>query len=319
MEIAILALDGVFDTGLATVMDAFGTANELATLHGESGPMFNCRLVGVTDSVRSAQGLTVPVQAAQDFLHADWLVIPAIGCKMPEPLAQALTRPDMADAASLILRLANSGTRIGAACIGTFILAETGLLDDCQATTTWWLTPMFLQRYPKVKLDASHMIVNGGQCITAGAALSHIDLALWIIRQSSPELAAMVARYLIVDTRPSQSAYAISDHLFHADPLVAGFDKWVRSRLREGFDLDQAASDLATSKRTLARRVSEVLGKSPLLHVQDLRIERAVHLLKTTSDGVEQIADKVGYANGTTLRNLLRKRLGKGIKEIRRT
>jgi transcriptional regulator GlxA family with amidase domain len=60
-----------------------------------------------------------------------------------------------------------------------------------------------------------------------------------------------------------------------------------------------------------------VLGRSPRAYVQDLRVERAVHLLKTTDEGVERIAARVGYADGVTLRTLLRRRLGYGVREIR--
>jgi len=88
--------------------------------------------------------------------------------------------------------------------------------------------------------------------------------------------------------------------------------------LAEGFSLDQAAKALATSKRTLARRMESVLGKSPLAFFQDLRIERAVHLLRTGHASVDQIAAEVGYAEGVTLRALLRRRLGRGVREIRR-
>jgi transcriptional regulator GlxA family with amidase domain len=59
---------------------------------------------------------------------------------------------------------------------------------------------MFRQRYPNVSLDESNMIVESGQFVTAGAALSHIDLVLWIIRRASPQLAALTAKYLIVDS-----------------------------------------------------------------------------------------------------------------------
>ena len=52
---------------------------------------------------------------------------------------------------------------------------------------------MFRQRYPTVRLDESHMLVNSGAFVTAGAALSHVDMALFLVRQVSPELAAMVA------------------------------------------------------------------------------------------------------------------------------
>ena len=46
-------------------------------------------------------------------------------------------------------------------------------------------------------------------------------------------------------------------------------------------------------------------------------MERAVHLLKTTDETVEEIAARVGYADGVTLRALLRRSLGQGVKEIR--
>jgi transcriptional regulator GlxA family with amidase domain len=44
-----------------------------------------------------------------------------------------------------------------------------------------------------------------------------------------------------------------------------------------------------------------------------------VHLLKTSHASVDQIAAEVGYAEGATLRALLRRRLGRGVCEIRRS
>ena len=205
-----------------------------------------------------------------------------------------------------------------AACVGTFVMAESGLLDYHQATTTWWLAPLFRKRYPQIQLDESNMIVKSGNCVTAGAALSHIDLALWLVRGVSPKLASLTANYLIVDSRPSQSAYALTDHLVHSDPLVERFESWARSRLKHGFSLDEAATAVGASKRTLARRMQTVLGKSPLSYFQSLRVERAVHLLKTSDASVDDIAERVGYTDGSILRVLLRRRLGLGIKEIRR-
>jgi transcriptional regulator GlxA family with amidase domain len=223
----------------------------------------------------------------------------------------------VADAGALLRERSHAGANCAAACIGTFVLAESGLLDGRIATTTWWLAPLFRQRYPAVELDDAHMLVSSGSMLTAGAALAHIDMALWLIRQASPELAATTANYLVVDSRPSQSAYSIPNHLAHADPMVERFEQWARGRLAKGFSLDEAAHSLATSKRTLQRRIDEVLGKTPLSYFQDLRVEHAVHLLKTTRLDIERIAGRVGYADGVTLRALLRRRLGRGVREIR--
>jgi len=316
MRVDILVLDAVFDLGLSAVLDTLQTANELAEVGGLPVPRFETRVVGVRRSVRSAQGFTVPVHAASTRAP-DCVVVPAIGIKMPGPLEAALLRPDIRDAATLLRRYADRGSTVTAACIGTFVLAESGLLDDRRATTTWWLAPLFRKRYPRVILDESDMIVKSGRVVTAGAALGHLDLALWLVRSVSPQLAALTAKYLIVDARPSQSAYALTDHLVHDDPVVQRFERWARSRLARGFSLDDAARASGASKRTLARHMQRVLGKSPLAYFQTLRIERAVHLLKTGDASVDEIAAKVGYADGTTLRTLLRRQLDLGVKEIR--
>jgi transcriptional regulator GlxA family with amidase domain len=317
MRVSVLALESVFDTGLATVLDAFQTANELADLSGLSSSRFDVTVVGVRKTVRTSQGWTVPVRPIAKRAP-DCVVVPAIGFKMPDALQRALARPDIRDATLVLQQWADRGATMSAACIGTFVLAESGLLDDRDATTTWWLAPLFRTRYPAVRLDESHMLVKSGNVVTAGAALSHIDLALWLIRQHSPKLAAVTAKYLIVDSRPSQSAYVLTDHLIHNDPLVERFERWARTRLAHGFSLDEAARAVASSKRTLARRMHAVLGKSPLSYFQSLRVERALHLLKTSSESVDEIAARVGYADGVTLRTLLRRQLGYGIKEIRR-
>jgi transcriptional regulator GlxA family with amidase domain len=319
MHIHILALNGVFDTGLAAVLDAFGTANTLAEMTGISSLRFQMKVVGLHKSITTARGLSLPVMAAARAQTPDAVVMPAILYMKPAPLVQALAGSEVREAGAVLRKWSGRGALMATACIGTFVLAEAALLDGEEATTTWWLSPLFRQRYPRVRLDESRIIVQSNAVVTAGAALSHLDLALALIRRASPALANLTARYLVVDERISQSIYSIPNHLANADPVIHQFERWARGHLAEGFSLDQAAKALATSKRTLARRMHSVLGKSPLAFFQDLRIERAVHLLRTSHASVDQIAAKVGYAEGVTLRALLRRKLGRGVHEIRRS
>jgi transcriptional regulator GlxA family with amidase domain len=276
------------------------------------------KVVGLRKSITTARGLNVPVISASRAHAPDAVVMPAILYMKPEPLVKALASSEVREAGTVLRKWSERGALTATACIGTFVLAEAALLDGEEATTTWWLSPLFRKRYPRVRLDESRIIVQSNTMFTAGAALSHLDLALALIRRASPELANLTARYLVVDERASQSIYSIPNHLAHADPLTQRFERWARGRLAEGFSLDEAAEELGTSKRTLARRMEGVLGKSPLAFFQDLRIERAVHLLRTSDASVEQIAAQVGYAGGVTLRALLRRKLGRGVNEIRR-
>ncbi|EJN15937.1 transcriptional regulator containing an amidase domain and an AraC-type DNA-binding HTH domain [Bradyrhizobium sp. YR681] len=313
MRITILALDGLFDTGLTAMLDAFTLANKFS-----SGSIrFDLSIVGLRRRVRTGQGLLIPTQPVSPDLKPEWVIVPALNTGRPEPLIAALQRRDVIQAQAQLRKWRGGGAQIAASCIGTFLLAEAGLLDHREATTTWWLAPLFRQRYPNVRLDESRMLVPTDVGVTAGAALGHLDLALWLIRKTSPELAALVSRYLLADIRSSQAPYIIPNHLAQADPLILRFERWARDHLREGFSLQKAAGALATSARTLQRRCEAVLGKSPLSYFQDLRVERAQSLLHGSGLDLDAIAAEVGYVDGATLRTLLRERLGRGVRELR--
>ena len=317
MHIYVLVLNQVFDTGLSTLLDTFSTANELAESSRTSSTRFNVTVVGVRSRVHTRHGLSVPVQLAIRLPRPDVVLVPALGVHMPETLRVALERRDITDAQALLRQWSDRGTLVGTACMGTFILAGTSLLNGHRATTSWWLAPFFRERYPHVVLEDSRMLVSSSRFVTAGASLAHLDLALWLVRRRSPALAALTARYLVVEPRPSQAAFMIPDHLAHSDPLVEQFERWARHQLADGFSLSEAARSVVTSERTLARRLQSVLGKSPLAYVQDLRVERAVHLLQTSSASIDEIAAQVGYANGVTLRTLIRRKIGRSVRELR--
>ena len=320
MLIYVLVCDQVFDTGLATLLDTFSIANELGEATGIlKGSSFEVRIVAVRKRVHTSQGLRVPVILAEGVkaTRPDAVLVAAMGAKMPVPLRATLGRSDVAEVCMLLRHWSGQGAMVGAACTGTFILASAGLLDGETATTSWWLAPTFRECFPKVTLDETRMLVASPRCITAGAALAHLDMALSLVRGVSPELAALTARYLVIDSRPSQAAFIIPDHLAHSDSIVERFEHWARKELKRGFSLSEAARNIGTSERTLARRLKAVMGKSPLSYFQDLRVERAVHLLQTSNASVDQIAAQVGYADGVTLRSLLRRRIGRGVKELR--
>ena len=314
MRVSVLVLDGVFDSGLSVVLDTFATANDLAEETRRSSRL-DVTVCGLRRTATTQQGLKISLAPAGGP-RPDVVVVPALGCKTRDTVLAALDRSDVTDACDLLRAWRRAGTRVTGACTATFVLALSGILDGGRATTTWWLSPVFRERFPSVTLDESRMLVESSRVVTAGAALAHVDLALWLVRQRSPALAHATARYLVFDARPSQAAYAMPDHLAHADPMVERFEQWARRHLTD-FSLEAAARHVGASERTLERRLRVVLGKTPLSYVQDLRVETAVFRLRTTKDTIEEIATVVGYSDGVTLRTLLRKKTGRGIRDLR--
>jgi transcriptional regulator GlxA family with amidase domain len=316
MQVAVVVYDGVFDSGLTSILDVLDNANALGGQIHEP-PTWNVTMVGAAPQVRTAAGLVVSPEPLDAAETADLLVVPALAGSDPEALVEHVGGDVSLPVRNLITRMHDRGTTVASACAGTFFLAETGVLDGLRATTTWWLSPAFRARYPKVHLDHSQMVVTSEGVTTAGAAFGHVDLALAIVRASSPALSDLVARYLVVDERPSQAAYTIPSALAQSDPTVAAFERWIREHLAETFSLPEAAKAIGVSERTLQRSVQRTIGTSPIRFVQDLRVERAAHLLRTTDLSLETISRKVGYEHPNTLRVLLRERTGKTTAALR--
>jgi transcriptional regulator GlxA family with amidase domain len=317
MQVAVVVYDGVFDSGLAAILDVLGSA--VTALGGQipGSPAWDLMMVGPAPQVRTGAGLVVAPRPLEHARAADLLVVPALWESDPSAVLDHAGSDASLPVRNLIAQARDRGTAIASACAGSFLLAEAGVLDGVRATTTWWLSPAFRARYPKVQLDHTQMVITSEGITTAGAAFGHIDLALAIVRAGSPALADLVARYLIVDERPSQSAYAIPSALAQSDPVVAAFDRWIREHLAEPITMADAAKAVGVSERTLQRCVQRATGTSPVRFVQDLRIERARHLLRTTDMSVEAISRKVGYERSQTLRVLLRQRTGKTASALR--
>jgi transcriptional regulator GlxA family with amidase domain len=309
MHVAIVPVTGCFTSGLSTLIDVLQTAEGLRQSLDAQIPSIEVEILGVSDTVVTRNGLTMPVSRRidrEDCTDADVLVVPSLGAGAnANALESALARDDIRLLTDVLATGATPST-VAAACSGTFVLAQAGLLDGHLATTSWFLTSTFQRRYPRVSLDMSRMVVRSGRFTTAGAGFAHIDLALSLVNGLSRELAAMVARYLLVDERPSPSLDAAQTYLGSIDELLTGFESWVRTHLADPISIADAAAALGTTRKTLERHTRERADTTPHAIVQRIRAEQAVHLRRTTGMNMTQIARAVGYRNASTLRALLR-------------
>jgi transcriptional regulator GlxA family with amidase domain len=308
MRIGLVAVDGCFGSAVASLVDIIGTAEIVRASVDAAIPPIELSIAGVRRRVTTSSGMVIPTtRSLRELEDLDVVVVATLGTFTGPATEEAMEHPDTRAVVRALRSLDARRTRLAAACTGVFPLAEAGHLDGRLATTTWFLTPTFRARYPRVSLDLERMVVADGPVLTAGAAFAHIDLGLAILRSISPELTGQVARLLLIDERPAQSAYVVYDNLQHEDPLVLAFERYVRRHLKKPFDIRLATRAIGTSRRTLERRTREVLGMSPLDIVHRIRLERAAHLRRTTGLSSEAIAARVGYANAETLRALERR------------
>lgn len=309
MRVGLVAVEGCFSSGIVLMLDVLGTADATRSEIDPSIPPIEVELVGARRRITTSSGAILPIAAPLSELDGyDVVIVGPFGAlTFDQTLAGLASRDGRAVTAAV--RSTSPDQALAAACTGTFILGEAGVLDGGRATTSWWLGAAFRNRYPDVALDLDAMVVLDSRATTAGAAFAHVDLALTLLRGVSAQLAEAMARLLVIDPRVSQSSYIAVEHIRHNDALVLAFEDHVRDHLGDPLDIASVARAIGTSRRTLERRVSTALGLSPVAVVQRLRVERASHLRRTTDQSSDQIASLVGYANASTLRTLMR-RLG---------
>lgn len=314
-----LVLDGAADSALGVGLDVVGSATRLLAAGLPDVPTGKARLrqrVVSLDGrpVRSGAGRAIAVDGPLEVRglgRSDVIVLPGVFAATEQSVERLLVRDEVERVAGLLARAWAKGVRLAASCSATFVLASSGVLDGQRATTTWWLAPAFARCFPAVALVADRMVVEAPGALTAGSALAHADLMLAILaRTESPSLAKLVARYLVLDERTSQTRYMIMEHLRVSDPAVQAAERFASRNVGRQVSVGELARAAAVSPRTLARRVHAALGMTPNELVQRIRVSHAAHLLDTTRASVEEVAERVGYADAAAFRRVYRRYAG---------
>ena len=92
----------------------------------------------------------------------------------------------------------------------------------------------------------------------------------------------------------------------------------VEADLEKPWSLTDLAGIAHVSEEHLRRLCRKELGRSPMQHLTFLRLQRARHLLATTDDKVEAIANSVGFKNTFGFSNTFKSWIGVRPSEFRR-
>ncbi|MET0755294.1 MAG: DJ-1/PfpI family protein, partial [Pseudoxanthomonas sp.] len=125
------------------------------------------------------------------------------------------------------------GSTIASACTGALLLAETGLLDGCEATTHWAYCDALAKRHPTVTLRPKNVLVMSGidqRLVMGGGGSSWFDLALYLIaRVAGIECAMQTARVYLIDWHQSgQQPFAqLARSRQSGDAVIAECQVWI--------------------------------------------------------------------------------------------
>jgi len=307
-RVAVVAFDGVVLGDLATPCEIFGRARDAA-----GRALYEVRVCALVEEVRSEHVTLRAPWRLSSLSHADSVIVPGIDDlerEVPAPLLVA------------IRRAVDRGTRVASICSGAFVLAATGALDGLRATTHWASAGELARRYPRIDVDPNVLYVDNGRLLTSAGAAAGLDLCLHLVRRDLGAAAAAEAARAAV--MPLERAGGQAQFIAHEPPLEDGSSlepvlAWIERHLGEQLSLAAIARRAATSTRTLSRRFREQVGATPAQWVARARVRRAQRLLETTALPVERVAEEVGFASATVLRERFRRIAGTTPRSYRRS
>lgn len=305
-NVAILAFETFAAIPITGPMDILNKSCSLlreARADDLNAANFNIELVALKKApIRFGDSVTVHPHAS--ILTAetpDLVLIPSAGDNVIESLSSLMPFIPWIKACSA------RGARVVSMCTGSFLLAESGLLDGRSATTHWFFADLFRRTYPKVNLYPERMLIDEGNVITSGAATSFLDLVLYLIEMYfGREAAVFTAKILLIEMgRYTQLPYTIfSTQKMHDDRQIRRVQHFMETNLSREITVDGLAQRSGMSARNFDRRFRAAVGETPSSYMQKLRVEKAKRLLETTHETIGEIMLSVGYEDERSFRRL---------------
>src|ERR1044072_5336061 len=202
----------------------FSEVNTLRTAMGKA-PLFQIQLVGLAKETSQRDGLFTikPDILVGDVPKTDLIIIPAsYDLRNVAKINQ--------DFIPWIVQQYNGGAEVASLCIGSFLLAATGLLKGKQCATHWRMANEFRAMYPDVELMDDKIITDDHGIYTSGGAYSYVNLLVYIIEKYAGRyIAILISKAFMIDIdRTLQSPFIIfQGQKSHEDDTVKKAQEYI--------------------------------------------------------------------------------------------
>jgi transcriptional regulator GlxA family with amidase domain len=323
-EVLIVAVEQTAGSALYGMLDvllAAGNIWQTLVRSNTEQNLFNVRIVAPGKKTFTC-GNNIPVKpdcSLKDNPKADIVILPELWLGPDEDINGRY--PELM---AWLRQQYKQGTSLYSACSGAIMLAESGLLDGCPATSHWGYQDLFNKQYPKVRFQPEPNLVfadPAGRIVTAGGTTSWHDLAIHIIaRHAGTGEALRIAKvYLLKWHGEGQLPYAsLTRSAPHADSVVRNCEQWLKDNYKESNAIPQVVVHANIPERTLKRRFKAATGTTLIEYLQNLRIEEAKRLLEAGQMPVDDISIEVSYEDPSFFRRLFKRLTGLTPSQYRR-
>lgn len=304
----------IIPRGHFSLVNVEGTHHMFSWVNGflqEQGqkPIFNLNLVGLDRPMTQTNGLFTinPQYTLSEVTHTDIIVVPAIH----GPLEMVLE--DNQELLPWLVEHYRRGSELVSYCIGSFVLAEAGLLDGKPCSTHWQYANAFRERYPKALLMDDKIITASHGIYTSGGAYSFTNLLLYLIEKyAGRETAVLASKGFMVDIdRESQSPFMMfKGQKNHEDLEVLRAQNYIEENYQERITVNELCEPSHVSRRTFERRFKKATANTVLEYIQRVKIEAAKKDLEQAHKTVNEVMYDVGYTDTKAFRETFKKITG---------
>jgi transcriptional regulator GlxA family with amidase domain len=304
-RVVVLAVPPVDEFDLVCPIQVFGAANRLA-----GKPVYRVEVVtnGKGVKVQGEGGvLSFVAETSYRALGANFdslLLVCGLGTRNARD--QSLF--------AWLRRITPTVRRLGSVCVGSFLLAEAGLLNGRRATSHWRFSKELARRYPMVKVESELVWVKDENIYTSAGISAGIDLALaWVEEDCGAAIAQEVARELVLFLRRSGGQKQLSVSLSAQASEMKAIQElqlWITDNLRKRLSIQVLADRVAMSVRNFERVFTREVGRTPSQYVLQARVEAVRHQLERTDRGLKQIAAVCGFGSADVMRRCFSRFVG---------
>lgn len=307
-SVSILVPESSVMEAVADPRYLFTAANQFLQVAGRE-PLFDVQLVGSTKEVRLHGGVfsVHTDKLLNEVDQTDLIIIPALFGDMTQ--AVELNR----DSIPWIKECYHKGSEVASLCVGAFLLASTGLLNEKKCSTHWAFSNEFKQKFPEVELVDGAIITEEGRLYSSGGANSYWNLLLYLLEKyTDRDTAILASKYFAIDIdRDSQQAFTLfNGQKDHNDVEIKKAQEHIEENVGDKMTVEELADLVAVSRRSFERRFKKATNNTVIEYVQRVKIEAAKRSFEASRKNITEVMYDVGYTDTKAFRNLFKKITG---------
>jgi len=272
-------------------------------------PMFHIQLAGLSRSTTQTSGLFTinPDVLITEIPHTDLIILPAVHGDLETNFRQNEVLLDW------VVKQYKNGAEVVSFCIGSFLLAATGLLNGRPCSTHWRSANEFRRLFPEVHLMDDKIMTEADGIYTSGGAYSFTNLLMYLVEKyAGRDVAITAAKTFMIDIdRSSQSPFIMfAGQKAHQDETVLSAQEYIEQYYADKITVDALSENFGVGRRTFERRFKKATSNTVVEYIQRVKIEAAKKQLEYSRKTVSEVMYDVGYTDTKAFRDVFKRITG---------